>query len=648
MLGDNILPPTPRAPLQSVLLDFGQIGVAVNETDPQIFREDGDAPLTLDLGPREGFDPQTLGYAPVVDRDMLIEEIIAQVEEDFQTTDGQDMEVVFGTVTPEFAPFSTVRVFAGNYPDMVLQTSVPATQIRLEVATARLAFSGGLTNNYYMRLADGQLRRPDDSLVGEVFPELQKIRIDAFGIAQELDKGNLDKGKRAWVFVDEHTTSGTPEENLRELANSISHELGHLVGLEHNDGIEDSILGRLNTYGIDKNMSLAARDKAVEVLPPCEGFSALASGMTARRGKVGDTDQYGTSEPVAVGGVDPDADAIILLREARVFLENHITHEAQFEHKLVDVFQSGTDDPSTDIPLPTGTSPTFSVDTGSTGVTGAFAAGRIDIEIMNVADVLGGADDLKLFVEGIEFEGAFDGLDQRLTAPEFAGYAIGQRVSFDLEEYLTIPQIETILADDIVDVTLEVEGDTPFVVVDSVVVIITDKGPDAIRGCGNGTINLAAGRRADVLFVNGTAGAELRTVAVGAGDSIWGALLLPPAGGVGKFVLHMNSGLPTDADVIELPASIGTSCFPMLLPTAMPLSVWNNIGKTHLVGASNYFSSPISNPGKAPEIFLFQAAGDPTNLPVGTTVTIQGVIFDPATYSPKGVSATNGVILEVR
>jgi hypothetical protein len=448
--------------------------------------------------------------------------------------------------------------------------------------------------------------------------------------------------------VDEHTGSGTSEENLRELANSISHELGHLVGLEHKDGSADTILGKLGTYGSDKDFSNLARDKAVEALPPCEGYSAAASGMTVRKGKVGNTDQYGTSAPGVLTGV-ADTDAAILMREARRLLETHITHEPFFEHALADIAQTDpVDGAFTDTPLAVGTSPTFSVDTGATGVTGAFAGGRIDIEVLNVADVLGGADDLKLFVEGLEFEGAFDGLDQRLVEPEFAGYAIGQRVTFDLEEYLTISQIETVLADGIVDVTLEVEGATPFIAVDSVLVTVTDRGPDAIRGCGNGTVNLALGRRADVLFLNGTSGGELRTVAVTGGETVWGAILRPPAGGLGKYVLHMNAGVPADSGVTELPASIGTSCFPMLLPTAMPLSVWNNIGKTHLVGSSNYFGDPIPNPGRAPDIFLFLSDGDATNLPVGTTVTIQGVIFDPGTYSPKGVSSTNGVILTVQ
>jgi hypothetical protein len=99
--------------------------------------------------------------------------------------------------------------------------------------------------------------------------------------------------------------------------------------------------------------------------------------------------------------------------------------------------------------------------------------------------------------------------------------------------------------------------------------------------------------------------------------------------------------------VTQLPASVGTVCFPFLSPAATPVSVWNNLGKANLVGDSNYFGTPIANPAKAPAVFLYLPAGDTTNLPMGTSVTLQGIIIDPGSLSSKGGSATNAVIVTV-
>lgn len=636
------------APLQPVFLDFGQVGVPSAKASTDIFKEDGSLLMTLDKGPRAGFDPEDIGYAPGTDRDTLIQEIVDKVTADYCTIDGQELDLRFSTTVPDFSPYTTVSIVAGDYPDMVIQSSVPGTEIRVETANNRLALTSGIATGYYVLIEDGRLRRPDTSLVpGVTYPEFTRIKVNAFGAAQQLDRGNKDKNKNAWVFVGPHNQSVDPDENLNELANSISHELAHMVGLEHRDGKSNSLLGSLDSYGTDKGFTDSARDKVTELLPPCEGYSGVASGLRVRDAKIGDSDQYGTSELGTITGM-PDEDAEAIFNEARRLFETHVTHDPRFEFKLADVSQSDPEDGLlTDIELAEGTSALFSLDLMTGGIDGSYVSGRIDIDVTNVADVLGGPDDLELWVEGMEFEGAFDGMDQRIAEPEFAGYAFGERVTFDLHDYLNIAEIETVLADGVIDVTIEVEGDTPFIVVDAISAIVSDKGPDAVRTCGYGTVNLAAGRRTDVLFLNGTTGGELSTVAASAGETIWGGILLPPAGGIGKFVLHMNSGEPQESDVTELPASIGTSCFPMLLPTATPLSVWNNIGKTHLVGSSNYFSSPISNPGRAPDVFLMLSGGDTTNLPVGTTVTIQGVIFDPATHSTKGVSATNGVIVRV-
>jgi hypothetical protein len=98
-----------------------------------------------------------------------------------------------------------------------------------------------------------------------------------------------------------------------------------------------------------------------------------------------------------------------------------------------------------------------------------------------------------------------------------------------------------------------------------------------------------------------------------------------------------------------LPFDIGHACFQMLIPQgAAPAAVWNGMGKEDQLGASRYFDgASIPNPGRAPDIFLFLPAGDPTYLPAGTTVTFQGLIVDFNSSSSKGVSTTNAVVLTV-
>jgi len=167
--------------------------------------------------------------------------------------------------------------------------------------------------------------------------------------------------------------------------------------------------------------------------------------------------------------------------------------------------------------------------------------------------------------------------------------------------------------------------------------------------CLQETVNDAGAELADVLFVNGGGGsADVRQVAGDAGDGIWATLLTPRGGSNGKFVLHANLGAPTSSTVTALPASIGDSCFPMLIPGgATPSAIWSNIGKVDQVGASEYFGGSIADPDRTPVVFLELPAGDLANLPPGTTLTLQGAVVDAASSSPKSVSTTNAVVLRV-
>lgn len=141
-------------------------------------------------------------------------------------------------------------------------------------------------------------------------------------------------------------------------------------------------------------------------------------------------------------------------------------------------------------------------------------------------------------------------------------------------------------------------------------------------------------------------GSSGHTLAVESGDVVFFDMAKPAAGGNGKFVVHMNAGMPTGSTMAELPAQIGTFCFEALLSSgAGPVAVWNNLGKEAQIGASEFFGDPIAKPAKAPTTFLFLASGDPVNLPPGSAFTLQGVIQNPDASSPKAVSVTNAILL---
>jgi len=169
--------------------------------------------------------------------------------------------------------------------------------------------------------------------------------------------------------------------------------------------------------------------------------------------------------------------------------------------------------------------------------------------------------------------------------------------------------------------------------------------------CTRGTVGLGQNTLPEaVLSVNGCTGGDGLTVKVKAGTPIHAILRRPVSGGNGKFVLHGNVGRPQPGDPTGLPAGIGTTCFDLLLPpagNAAPDAVWNNLGKTHLVGSSQYFGSFIEDPSAAPCTFLDLPVGDALHLPPGTILTIQGIVVDPFSASNKLVSVTNAVMIEI-
>lgn len=165
-----------------------------------------------------------------------------------------------------------------------------------------------------------------------------------------------------------------------------------------------------------------------------------------------------------------------------------------------------------------------------------------------------------------------------------------------------------------------------------------------------GSVNAGAGGLADVLLANGATGGEERSVVVDAAGPILFEMLLPPAGGTGKYAVHIDNGEPAASSITPLPAQVGWTAFPFLLSEgASPMAVFNNLGKTIHLGESHYFDgTPLPPPPRAPGVFLELPNGDASNLPPGTVFTMQGVILDPGTEGSKPASATNGVVIHVQ
>lgn len=151
---------------------------------------------------------------------------------------------------------------------------------------------------------------------------------------------------------------------------------------------------------------------------------------------------------------------------------------------------------------------------------------------------------------------------------------------------------------------------------------------------------------AQVLLVNGSFGGPTFTVPVEASNSIATAFQRVP-GSNGKFVYHFNAGIPTSATLTQT-LDLGPACFPFL--NGNPSIVENNLGKTNLVGPTNYFGTLSTDPSPAP-LFVepTQPVIDAVNLPSGSSWTAQAVAVNPATSSQiKPVSLTNAVIIEIR
>lgn len=142
-------------------------------------------------------------------------------------------------------------------------------------------------------------------------------------------------------------------------------------------------------------------------------------------------------------------------------------------------------------------------------------------------------------------------------------------------------------------------------------------------------MNAAAGPATDVLYVQGDTGSHRNTF-VHSDQVILVSMLKPPAGGNGRFVLHADEGV-----------DIGTSCFPFLLTEgATPVIVANNLGKSGILGSSNFFGTATEDPERASTNLFYL-----NTIPIGTILTFSGLIVDPGSESTKGKSVTNSVVV---
>jgi hypothetical protein len=162
-----------------------------------------------------------------------------------------------------------------------------------------------------------------------------------------------------------------------------------------------------------------------------------------------------------------------------------------------------------------------------------------------------------------------------------------------------------------------------------------------VLDCAAGRVDLGASTSpADVLTVNASSGDPWRTVRIPAGRPIEVFMNVPPGGpDPAAFALYAWLGEPSPGTVTPHPLNLGDACFPTPLSggTPAPTKIWNNIGKTALLGDPDFPSDP------APSVVFHKASG----LAQPVTVTFQGFLLDDGSSATKPASITNAVILEV-
>ncbi len=160
-------------------------------------------------------------------------------------------------------------------------------------------------------------------------------------------------------------------------------------------------------------------------------------------------------------------------------------------------------------------------------------------------------------------------------------------------------------------------------------------------GCKAGNVNGGVGPVTDVLFVNGSPGDPIqRKIVVSQFDPFTISMAAPPSKPLGpaRFVLYAWLGRVTPCTRRTVPRGVGGSCMPMPLSgPAMPApkQIWNNVGKTGVLGVPTLPSTP------APSTVMSRPAG----LRKTATFTLEGLVID--SDSPSGLASITNTITVV-
>ncbi|MFN7020566.1 MAG: GC-type dockerin domain-anchored protein [Phycisphaerales bacterium] len=453
---------------QRVYLNFGSTTTAAAKTNQDIYNNAGAVIVTLKKGPRLGLVPTDLGFPADTDRAMMIQMIVDGVRADY-TDAGMPYNITFHT-TPPAEPYTTINIVSGGFPNFNVPLA-PGVTLHFDLGLGRATINGGDQNGYYINLTTGQLFRPNNTQVpGARYPEVVALGSpeSVLGIAQQVDQGNKDPNKQAWVFVGSHGAGAgglTAEQRKAELINTISHELGHLCGLTHADGTAaDCMDGAYD--GTDKGFNDTCKNKLKAALAPKAPVAP-----SQRSAQSGDQDQGGKSKPVPSGSTAPDERAKDAVKGLRRALVPHMADEIilpVFEPTFVDP----TDPPGMDVPLPIGAVLEVPIQLEELGLRSTLHGAFLEIDIMNLADV-DGDPGTRLFIDDFEVPGAFDGIDQRIFSVP-GDYARLERVTFFLDDIFPRPILDSMFADGRLDLRFVIGGATRAVIVDSVFLYVSD------------------------------------------------------------------------------------------------------------------------------------------------------------------------------